>query len=101
VEGFPGWQQVVVENVGSMRVTRDNGTISTYGLVLNDNQSRLQLGDPNNPSGSLTFRIAGEDVTLEGDLQGEPARMHLVRSSENFPLLRKGFHWISERPFIR
>jgi hypothetical protein len=101
VEGFPGWQQVVVENVASMRVTRDNGTISTYRLVLNDSQSRLQLGDPNNPAGSLTFRIAGEDVTLEGDLHGEPVRMHLVRSPEKFLLLGSGFHWINELPFSR
>jgi hypothetical protein len=103
VEGFPGWQQVEVENVASMRVTRDNGTISTYRLLLNDSQSRLQLGDPNNPSGSLSFRIAGEEVMLEGDLHGEPARMHLVRSPENPPflLLRRGFHWINEQPFNR
>jgi hypothetical protein len=65
VEGFPGWQQVVVENVASMRVMRDNGTISTYRMALNDSQSRLQLGDPNNPAGSLTFRISGEEETLE------------------------------------
>jgi hypothetical protein len=86
-----------------MRVTRDNGTISTYSLVLNDSQSRLDLGDPKNPSGSLAYRIAGEDVTLEGDLQGEHARMHLVRSSEpeSFLLLRRGFHWTSDRPFNR
>jgi hypothetical protein len=101
VEGFPGWQQVEVENVASMRVTRDNGTISTYRLLLNDSQSRLQLGDPNNPSGSLSFRIAGEEVMLEGDLHGVPARMHLMRSPENFLLLRRGFHWITEQPFNR
>jgi hypothetical protein len=101
VEGFPHWQQVVVENIASMRVTWDDGTISTYHLVLNDSQSRLQLGDPNKPAGSLTFRIAGEDVTLEGDLRGEPARMHLVRSPENFLLLQRGFHWINELPFNR
>ena len=101
VEGFPAWKQVVVDNVGSMRVTRDNGTVSTYRLVLNESQSRLQLGDSNNPSGSLIFRIDGEDVTMEGDLQGERARMHLVRSPENSPLLGRGFHWISELPFNR
>jgi hypothetical protein len=101
VEGFPGWQQVVVENVASMRVTRDNGAISTYRLVLNNSQSRLQLGDPNNPSGSLTFRIAGEEVTLQGDLHGEPVRMRLVRSPEDFLLLRRGFRWINEVPFNR
>jgi hypothetical protein len=105
VEGFRDWQQVVVENgarsFAFMRVTRDNGTISTYRLVLNHSESRLQLGDPNNPVGSLTFRIAGEQVTLEGDIHGEPARMHLVRSPENFLLLRRGFHWINELPFNR
>jgi hypothetical protein len=101
VEGFTGWQQVVVENVGFIRVTRDNGAISTYRMVLNDRQSRLQLGDPNQPLGSLNFRITGEEVTLEGELHGEPARMHLVRSPENFLLLRRGFHWINELPFNR
>jgi len=77
------------------------GTISTYRLVLDESQSLLQLGDPNNPTGSLKFRIAGEDITLEGDLQGRPAMVHLVRSSGNFLLLRRGFHWINERPFVR
>ena len=89
------------ENVSSMRVTRDNGTISTYRLMLNHSQSRLQLGDPNNPSGSLSFRIAGQHVTLEGDLHGEPTRMDLVRSPANFLLVSRGFHWITEFPFNR
>jgi hypothetical protein len=102
--GFPGWQQVVVvENVAFMTVKRDNGQISTYRLVLNDGQSRLQLGDANGPAGSLTFRIfpgwGSGNVTLEGNLHGEPARMHLVRSRKNFLLLRRGFHWINERSF--
>jgi hypothetical protein len=102
VDGFAGWQQVVVKNAESMRVTRDNGTISTYRVVLNDRQSRLQLGDPDNPMGLLSFHIAGEEVTLEGDFLGEPARIHLVRSPEkDFLLLRRGFHWINELPFNR
>jgi hypothetical protein len=101
VEGFPAWRKVVVNNVASMSVTRDNGTISTYALVLNDSQSRLQLGDPNNPIGALTFRITGDDVTLEGNLQGESARLRLVRSPENFLLLHRGFRWINEQPFNR
>jgi hypothetical protein len=101
VEGFPGWQQVVVENVASMGVTRDDGTISTYRLVLNHSQSRLQLHNASGPVGSLTFLIAGEEVTLEGDLHGETARMRLVRSPENFLLLRRGFRWINEQPFNR
>jgi hypothetical protein len=90
-----------MENTASMRVTRDNGTISTYRMMLNDSQSRLQLGDPDNPVGSLTFRVAGEEVTLEGDFLGEPARMRLVRSPETFLLLQRGFHWINEFPFNR
>jgi hypothetical protein len=104
VEGFPGWQQVVVENNGDMRVTRATGSITRYHFVLNDSQPRLQLRDSaGRRAGSLTLRIAGEEVTLEGDLHGEPARLKLLRSPENPPflLMRRGFHWINERPFNR
>ncbi len=71
---------------------------------LNDYQSRFQLGDPNNPGGSFAFRVSGGDVLLEGDLGGDPARMHLVRQGqevESFLLLDRGFHWVSETPFNR
>jgi hypothetical protein len=101
VEGFPGWQQVKVENVASMRVMRDNGEFYTYRLALDDSHARIRLGDPDNLEGSFTFRIAGEYVTLEGELHGEPARIRLVRSPDDFLLMRRGFHWINERPFNR
>jgi hypothetical protein len=102
VEGFPGWQQVIVEDTAAMRVTQADGSITRYRLVLNRGQSRLQLRDAaGRPAGSLTFRIAGEEATLEGDVHGEPTRLQLVQSPEHFLLLQRGFHWINELPYNR
>ena len=102
VEGFRGWQEVVLENARSMRVTRDDGTITRYRLVLNDGESGLQLLDSaGRPTGSLTVHINGGETTLEGDVHGEPTRLYLVGSPKSFPLLQRGFHWISEQPYNR
>ena len=98
VEGFPGWQEVEVENAASMRVTRDDGTITRYRLV-NSGQSRLQLHDSaGRPAGSFSFRTAG---VLEGDVNGEPTLLQMVASPETFLLQQRGFHWINEVPFNR
>jgi uncharacterized membrane protein YphA (DoxX/SURF4 family) len=100
VEGFSGWQQVEVENARSMRVTRDDGTVTRYRLL--NSQSRLQLIEVGgSPAGFLAFHIAGGEVTLEGDVHGQPTRLHLVQSPAHSLLLRRGFHWINEEPFNR
>jgi hypothetical protein len=104
VDGFPIWQQVVMENMAfspTMRVTLADGAVSTYSLEVDAKASRLQLGDPREPAGSLAFGTAGQDLTLDGELHGAPARMRLIRSTEEFILLQRGFHWVTELPFHR
>ncbi len=41
-------------------------------------------------------------LTLEGTLDGKRVRIRCRRIDESrFPLVGRGFHWISERPFLR
>jgi hypothetical protein len=103
VEGFPDWQQVELEeNVVSLRVTRDNGTITRYRLKPNDDHSGFQLRDSaGREAGSLAFHVSAGKATLEGNIHGERTRLHLVRAAESFLLLDRGFHWTNEVPFNR
>ena len=104
VDGFSPWQQVAMANLASqpsMQVTHDHGATSTYAVEVDVAQSRLQLSERGTSIGSFAFRLAGEELTLEGSFRGSPARMHLVRQPDTFLLLQRGFHWVSEVPFNR
>ena len=56
-----------------------------------------------NPSGKLTFQQTdGRHLIVDGKMDQHKLRMQLKRVDEKHMLLvKRGFHWVQERPFNR
>lgn len=46
----------------------------------------------------LSYTHDGDHVTLTGPFAGASVSARATRSTEKFPLVERGFHWINERP---
>ena len=55
------------------------------------------------PAGKLTLRLpSGQPPALEGTFDGHTVAVSLERADiSQFPLMNRGFHWITERPYNR
>ncbi|MBL8173232.1 MAG: hypothetical protein JNK48_01095, partial [Bryobacterales bacterium] len=52
--------------------------------------------------GKLHYRREGDRLSMEGTLNGRVTRVETrLMDRSRFPLLRRGFHWIQEKPFNR
>jgi hypothetical protein len=52
--------------------------------------------------GVLTYaEPVGGELLLSGTLQGDPVEVRLQKTERTFPLIDRGFHWVSEAPFNR
>ncbi len=100
------WRWLVFEEPGYLGIhTMRQERPHYYLLQLDSNRKRFALTKVKDPKwrSVLSYQQPGPDLlTLAGtiDSQKITARLHRVDESK-FPLLSRGFHWISERPFNR
>lgn len=63
--------------------------------------SLRSIGDPTRTS-TLTYRQTGEQLVMDGRLDGEATKLSLHRMDPSkLPLNARGFHWIQGYPFNR
>jgi hypothetical protein len=117
VEGFAGggaegarWRGLLVGRGGALSVRREDDELRVYVPTIDPAAHTMTLarppaaGRPANPAaGRLRYEQPDPDhLRLEGDVDGEPLRVQLVRLPEAaFPLLERGFHWVNEYPYHR
>lgn len=100
------WQRLVFEEPGYLGVhTMRQERPHYYALQLDSNQKRFVLTDDKAPKwrSVLSYQQPRPDLlTVAGTIDGQKitARLHRIDESK-LPLLSRGFHWISERPFNR
>ncbi|MBL8231326.1 MAG: hypothetical protein JNL98_22720 [Bryobacterales bacterium] len=95
------WRYFTIGRSGGA-VLRMNGSLERMRLKV-DTSTRLILA--NQGESAFTWKYTEPDAThleVSGDLEGEHFSARLRRMNDReFPLINRGFHWISEFPFNR
>ena len=99
------WQNVIVEWEGYLTVRGMDGSFHSFTVVLDDESETATLARTRDRETTFlwhwerpdddTLRLCGEldDQEIEVDLKHRPL--------DDFLLVGRGFHWVSERPFNR
>lgn len=93
------WQRLIVQASDALTYQQMDGQLVTKAAVID--AYTITLLDTRPPT-TLTVTQPGPDqLTLSGDLDGQPVTMTLERVDLNrFPLQRNGFHWVQQYPDI-
>lgn len=100
------WRRLVFEDPSFLGVhTMRQERPQYYALQLDSNRKRFVLTSYKDPKwrSVLSYQQPRPDLlTVAGTIDGQKvtARLHRIDESK-LPLLSRGFHWISERPFNR
>ncbi len=98
------WRRLVIERPQFVTVVLMDDTVSRFGWTADLEKKTLTLkgseGLP--PLAVLQYEQSGNELALEGKLQGSPFRARLrKRDPGTFLLMNRGFHWVNEYPFNR
>jgi hypothetical protein len=99
------WQLLIIDQPRSVSVRLMNQSLLRYEQTLDTDTRTLTLMKYKDPAWKADFtyeRPESDVLTLEGTLDGKSIRVKCRRAEESqFPLISRGFHWISERPYFR
>ena len=101
------WQNLTFDRRRQFGVRMMDGKIQ-HGSYTLEGANRLSIyqdrenGDSFTRSQFTFERPSARTLRLEGDLEGSTVTVELTaRDPQDFLLLRRGFHWVSEAPFKR
>lgn len=105
----PRWQYIGFEFPGSMQCFRADGSRSFFRIQMDEAHSQFAIlssgGQKPNPgeAGRLRFEKTGPlAVSLDGTWNGKAIGMQLdALPSAEFPINKRGFHWVQELPYNR
>ena len=96
------WRRAVFQFPAMMIVQTMDGPRRAFQLNLDMEGKKMTLAATDNPESKAEFSFDQAEsnvLTLDGQLEGRPTKVKLVRMDESqFELVSHGFHWISERP---
>jgi len=99
------WQRIVFDGYGILAVQSREGSMRYYFEKTNAARRTITISSYRDPhsGGVLRFsQMPPNRLRLWGHIGGRRIVAALQRIDESkFPLLRRGFHWISEYPFNR
>lgn len=99
------WRRMVFQFKDFTSIHPMQGARQVYVLELDMEKRQMTLKQRNEPKWQAQFSFQQPEpelMTMEGTLNGQPARMKLRRVDETkFLLNSRGFHWINEYPFNR
>jgi hypothetical protein len=100
------WRQVIVRSRApdGMAIKTMDDKITTYSAAYNRDRNTLTispfLGEKRKDVFSVST-LEADHVVLEGRLGNDTLMVTLRRIDDSqFPLLRRGFHWISDTPWV-
>ena len=98
------WQRVVFNGHGASIQTM-NGALGYFRTSLDNNKKLVVLTDRDDPARKLPFHYTNPQpgtLLLTGDVDGHHVTATLRHvEAPKFLLTNRGFHWISEQPYIR
>ena len=97
------WKQFIVEWEGQARTRHVTGIDSYFYAELDTakHSLRLRFAKDNNADYSLRYEEQQEDrLVFRGVMNSDSVAIHMIRKDlKEFPLMGRGFHWVSEYPF--
>lgn len=99
------WRDVIAFNGGKVLLVRAmDGSRASYQVRQEGGAWELTEVWPETKA-PLTFQVSAPDdhhLRLDGRIDGVRTQIRLVkRETLDYPLMNRGFHWISERPYNR
>jgi hypothetical protein len=99
------WRRVGIDRRWFHVLLKDDSLVRLR-VVADEPGARLVLSDPEQANRQYVLRYqlqdGGQRLILDGGLRDETVAVELRRlDTAEFPLLRRGFHWVSEVPFNR
>lgn len=95
-------QRLILENGKAISVNTD-GVSQTYFARMDSLNHTLNLINQQMDSKILAFKMDGPTkgkMVLQGDIEGDSVQIHFRQiQKEEYPLLKRGFHWINEYPY--
>ena len=99
------WSPVTFDNTRFVVVRDMRNRRRFYGVTLDEAARTVALsqrGDGGSRAALTYERPEFAALVLTGEADGRPVRVRLRRRDESeFPLISRGFHWVSEAPFNR
>lgn len=104
-----GWRWVSIGGSSFRLATVDGTRLPSSRMIVDDAKRAMVLtewttsqpGSAAGPKGELTYAWTdARHLVLKGRLGDAPVELWLEkRETESFPLMNRGFHWISEHPY--
>jgi len=99
------WQRMIVGRPGTAAVTMMNGDRIGYVFEPDTDSGTVSMADyrERDRKFAMQFSVPAEGrFVLEGALGDSELRIEFTRKGpEDYLLMNRGFHWISERPYNR
>jgi len=99
------WRRAVFEYPARMTFQRMDDTLARYSADINSKVHTLALtkSDDKDWKAQFTYKRGPNDhLELDDSMDGHPTHMNLRRKDRNqFLIVSRGFHWVSEVPFNR
>jgi hypothetical protein len=96
------WQYVIFQTPDYMAIQNRDGNLEYFTLALDREKKSFTFSADVDLKGELFFveEFPGRETILDGYFEGNKIRVKLKRKDE-FTLLDRGFHWITEFPYNR
>ena len=99
------WRRAIFDFTNRMAFQRIDDSFARYGAAINVKDKTLSLTSDTDKNWKADFsfeRVAPDQLTLDGDMDGHKTHLQLKLVDRNsFLLVNRGFHWIQEFPFNR
>nr|AGS49561.1 hypothetical protein [uncultured bacterium esnapd9] len=99
------WRRVVFDLNNVMSVQRMDDSLESYITMPDRTRGSITLLKMTDPTWNATLTVqrqAGNQLTLEGNIDGDKLQLQLHRlDHEKFTLNDRGFHWVQENSSLR
>jgi hypothetical protein len=99
------WRRVIFDFPKSMAFERMDETLVYQGATIDAKNKTLALTKASDKKWKANFafqRVAKDRLELDGEMDGHKVHMRLqLVDHSKFPIISRGFHWVSEHPFNR
>jgi hypothetical protein len=102
------WRRAIFDSPARIVFERPNDTFQGYGASIDMNRKTLLLTKASDKGWKANFTFerpaheSQDELELDGQMDGHQLHLQLHLLDRNqFPLVSRGFHWISEYPFNR
>ncbi|MCD9615641.1 hypothetical protein [Chryseobacterium gleum] len=99
-----GWKKIVISYPGRTNIILNNDSTKVFQSVLDTGKKTLMLrkADEQNIYAYLHYSLQKDSIIFTGNKGSDSVKIKTIRKKkEDYPLNKRGFHWVNEYPFNR